>query len=105
MLALLERLKDDPGRYVQRSVANNLDDIGKDQPAALHATAKRWLRRAGVKIRRVVIEPRRPRIGGTVSIGFDLEKPGRRSQRVLADLGVHFVKAAGHASLKVFKRK
>lgn len=33
VLALLERLKDDPELYVCRSVANNLNDIGKDHPA------------------------------------------------------------------------
>lgn len=42
-LALLERLKDDPSLYVRRSVANHLNDIGKDHPAVLTATAERWL--------------------------------------------------------------
>jgi 3-methyladenine DNA glycosylase AlkC len=46
VLALLERLKDDPSEYVRRSVANNLNDIGKDNPALLVSTAKRWMRRA-----------------------------------------------------------
>ena len=42
-LALLERLKDDPSLYVRRSVANHLNDIGKDHPALLNDTARRWL--------------------------------------------------------------
>jgi 3-methyladenine DNA glycosylase AlkC len=42
VLALLDRLKDDPVRYVQRSVANNLNDIGKDHPDVLVATCRRW---------------------------------------------------------------
>jgi 3-methyladenine DNA glycosylase AlkC len=46
VLALLERLKDDAELYVRRSVANNLNDIGKDNPAALIATAARWLKNA-----------------------------------------------------------
>jgi 3-methyladenine DNA glycosylase AlkC len=46
VLALLERLKDDPELYVRRSVANNLNDIGKDNPAALIETARRWLKNA-----------------------------------------------------------
>ncbi len=46
VLALLERLKDDPSLYVRRSVANNLNDIGKDHPAVLVATAKRWMKNA-----------------------------------------------------------
>jgi len=43
VLQLLEQLKDDPSLYVRRSVANNLNDIGKDNAVAMLATAKRWL--------------------------------------------------------------
>lgn len=43
VLALLERLKDDPERYVQRSVANNLNDIGKDHPDLLVDICRQWL--------------------------------------------------------------
>jgi 3-methyladenine DNA glycosylase AlkC len=46
VLALLELLKDDPELYVRRSVANNLNDIGKDHPALLAETARRWQRGA-----------------------------------------------------------
>lgn len=43
VLALLELLRDDPSPYVRRSVANNLNDIGKDHPAMLATLARRWL--------------------------------------------------------------
>jgi len=43
VLALLELLKDDPELYVRRSVANNLNDIGKDHPQVLARTAQAWL--------------------------------------------------------------
>jgi 3-methyladenine DNA glycosylase AlkC len=43
VLDLLELLKDDRERYVQRSVANNLNDIAKDHPALVVATCARWL--------------------------------------------------------------
>jgi 3-methyladenine DNA glycosylase AlkC len=42
VLRLLELLKDDPERYVQRSVANNLNDIGKDHPAIAVEVCRRW---------------------------------------------------------------
>ena len=42
VLELLELLKDDPELYVRRSVANNLNDIGKDNPAALIQTCRQW---------------------------------------------------------------
>jgi 3-methyladenine DNA glycosylase AlkC len=43
VLELLELLKDDPELLVRRSVANNLNDIGKDNPAALIETCRRWM--------------------------------------------------------------
>ena len=43
VLELLELLKDDAALYVRRSVANNLNDIGKDNPQVLVDVAKRWL--------------------------------------------------------------
>ena len=46
VLELLELLRDDPELYVRRSVANNLNDIGKDHPALLSTVARRWLRGA-----------------------------------------------------------
>ena len=42
VIALLELLKDDPERYVQRSVANNLNDIGKDHPGVAVDLCRRW---------------------------------------------------------------
>jgi 3-methyladenine DNA glycosylase AlkC len=43
VLALLELLKDDPERYVQRSVANNLNDIAKDHPDLIADICRTWL--------------------------------------------------------------
>lgn len=43
VLAILERLRAEPHEVVQRSVANNLNDIAKDHPAIVVATAERWL--------------------------------------------------------------
>jgi 3-methyladenine DNA glycosylase AlkC len=54
VLALLELLKDDPELYVRRSVANNLNDIGKDHPERLVSTARRWLRGASAERRWIV---------------------------------------------------
>ena len=141
VIELLEKLKDDPELYVRRSVANNLNDIGKDHPALLTQVARRWLRdaseqrrwivnhalrsavkradagalaalgfggKAAVKLRGVSITPASPRIGGQVTIAFELRHsgakrgPGSKLQRVMADLVVHFVKARGTGA-KTFK--
>lgn len=42
VLRLLELLKDDPELYVRRSVANSLNDVGKDHPRLLIEVCRRW---------------------------------------------------------------
>lgn len=54
VLALLEALKDDPAPSVRRSVANNLNDIGKDHSHLLVETARRWMIDATDERRRLV---------------------------------------------------
>lgn len=138
MLELLELLKDDPELYVRRSVANNLNDIGKDHPDLLVKTARRWMKNAGEErqwlirhglrsalkrgetaalellgfgatasaaIQKVAITPKRARGGDTLTITFDLTNTGARRQALLVDFRIHFVKANGKASPKVFKLK
>jgi 3-methyladenine DNA glycosylase AlkC len=136
VLELLELLKDDPSLYVRRSVANNLNDIGKDHPAMLVATCRRWLERptdarrwlvrhalrSAVKrgdpaaldvlgfraseravVHEVVLEPSRARIGETIRITAVVGNGGDRRTAFNVDLRVHFVKANGSRSPKVFK--
>lgn len=54
VLSLLELLKDDPELYVRRSVANHLNDLGKDHPALLTEVAARWWRSGGPERRWIV---------------------------------------------------
>jgi 3-methyladenine DNA glycosylase AlkC len=42
VLKLLEKLKTDPVLMVRRSVANNLNDIAKDNPDLVVKTLRRW---------------------------------------------------------------
>lgn len=44
VLKLLERLKEDDSLYVRKAVANNLNDISKDNPQAVISTVRRWLK-------------------------------------------------------------
>jgi len=75
VLRLLELLKDDPELYVRRSVANCLNDIGKDHPALLATTARRWLKGASEQRRWVIRHALRSAIkrgdaGALAALGF-----------------------------------
>lgn len=138
VLMLLELLKDDPSLYVRRSVANSLNDIGKDHPAVLVETARRWLQdttedrrwlvhhalRSAVKrgeagalgamgygelaevsIGKVSITPEDPVIGDDLAIAFEIANTAKHAQNILVDFCIHFVKANGKTSPKVFKLK
>jgi 3-methyladenine DNA glycosylase AlkC len=55
VLQLLELLKDDPTSLVRRSVANNLNDLGKVHPALLARTSEVWLRNSSTE-RKALVE-------------------------------------------------
>ncbi|TGV04072.1 DNA alkylation repair protein [Flavivirga rizhaonensis] len=42
IIPILKRLKNDPSEYVRRSVANNLNDISKDNPEIVICLVKKW---------------------------------------------------------------
>jgi 3-methyladenine DNA glycosylase AlkC len=138
VLALLELLKDDPELYVRRSVANNLNDIGKDHPDRLVETARAWLKDASedrlwiirhalrfavkqgnpaalavlgfgdvapVSIDKTSVLPERAVMGQAVQIAFDVTNHSKLAQRVLVDFCIHYIKANGSRSAKVFKLK
>lgn len=136
VLALLETLKDDPSAYVRRSVANHLNDIGKQHPAQLLAVAHAWFSDASAERRALVqhalrmlvkqgnsdalsilgyhgpsaltvtshtISPMQVTIGERVMATVTVKNTTDVMQRAVLDLIVHFVKANGTTSAKVFK--
>jgi len=138
VLALLERLKDDPDLYVRRSVANSLNDVAKDHPELVVDVCGRWLKGASperrwivkhalrslvkaghpgalelmgagaapkIRLDHVRITPKRVRIGGRVECTCDLVSAAPTDQDLLIDYVVHYVKADGRTSPKVFKLK
>ncbi|HNV26642.1 MAG TPA: DNA alkylation repair protein, partial [Nitrospira sp.] len=61
--------------------------------------------KARVAVNQARITPLRPRIGSSVDIACEMASQATRVQRVLVDLRVHYVKANGTHSPKVFKLK
>lgn len=139
VLALLERLRDDPEPYVRRSVANHLNDLGKDHPHLLLDTARRWWADAPAPRRQLIthalrtllkqgqaealaligygpnrqqaeivaarFEPAQPHQGpdAGVRVELTLHNPAKEPLPLRVDLRVHFVKADGRSSPKVFR--
>ena len=136
VIALLQLLKDDAELYVRRSVANNLNDIGKDHPDILTNVATNWLAKASperawivrhalrsaikrgeagalavldyapvkqIRIAKAEITPKRAKIGGKMTVAFDVTNMGKAPARLMVDFRIHYVKAKGTASAKTFK--
>ena len=61
-LPLLEALRDDESEYVRRSVANHLNDIGKDAPTKLVDVAERWFHGASDTRRTLLAHALRSRV-------------------------------------------
>lgn len=132
---ILERLRADPSLYVRKSVANHLNDIAKDHPAAVldrveswdRADARTaWIVRHGLRtlIKRgdsralallgagdaprltvdtFTVAPVRIHLGDTVTFTATLTSTARRPQTLVVDYVVHYARASGRSSLKVFK--
>ncbi len=134
VLELLEQLKTDPELYVRRSVANNLNDITKDNPDLTIKTLKAWkkvnnegtqwivghalrsLLKAGnpeaLKLMGYGEKPMLKLLGPTLdkqklkigqSLNFQIEIDPQASQDLMIDYIMHFTKANGKQSPKVFK--
>ena len=54
VIALLDKLKGDETEYVRRSVANNINDIAKDNPDIAIGTLKRWSKEKDPEVQWVV---------------------------------------------------
>ena len=77
--------------------------IKRGEPDALNLLG--YGGKAAVKLEQVRFAPARVAIGGRVTMTFVLRSTSRAAQDLLVDAAVHFVKASGNASRKVFKVK
>lgn len=133
---LLEALKDDSSLYVRRSVANNLNDVAKDNPELLLDLLEKWnvsaskerkwlIRHAlrtlikkgnpralallgfneakGISIEGAELSPQEIVLGDSLKVSFAVCNAEAEMQPVLVDLIVHYQKANGSLSPKVFK--
>jgi 3-methyladenine DNA glycosylase AlkC len=135
VLPILENLKNDESEYVRRSVANNLNDIAKDNPQITLKTCYRWfgetrdtdrlvkhacrtLLKAGntealqlfgygdpqnFEISGFEIETPVVRFGEELRFSFRVKNTVKTTALVRLEYGMHFMKANGSLSKKIFK--
>jgi 3-methyladenine DNA glycosylase AlkC len=133
ILPILEELKDDPELYVRRSVANNLNDIAKDNPKITLKLAKAWrgksaetdwVTKHGCRTLLKQAHPDALALFGfasasdarvtelalaskTVRIGgrldFSFSLLVKRSTRARVEYAIDYVKSRGQHSRKIFK--
>jgi 3-methyladenine DNA glycosylase AlkC len=88
-------------RWTMRHALRTL--IKKGHPGALEligATGK-----ASVKVIAFDVQPKRVRLGEAVNFALRFKSTAKSTQRLVVDLGIHFVKNSGGSSRKVFKWK
>jgi len=136
-LPILQDLKADDEKYVQKSVANHLNDISKDHPQKMLKLVKSWdtnepsinwiIRHASrtlikqgnrqalalfgadqkpnITIKKFKLNSRKLVLGDDLIIELELNSLGKQAQQLIIDYKIHYVKASGRISPKVFKLK
>lgn len=128
---LIEALKNDSSKYVQKSVANHMNDLSKKNGEWLVKQLKNWPNpwvtrhalRTLIKqghpgaLKLIGVGSQKPKIissrlltpqlklGETLELQIKLENPLNRSMKIIVDLELSLLKARGHYSNKVFKGK
>lgn len=135
ILPILDQLKDDPEEFVRRSVANNLNDISKNQPELVLDMADKWiganenrnklikhglrtLLKQGnsralsffgygnvkyIKLTQFEISTPVVKVGERLKFAFDFRNNSSNSMLVRLEYAIHYLKANGTHSKKVFK--
>lgn len=132
-LDLLELLKDDPELYVRRSVANNLNDISKDNPDLVVKTLAEWkknptkerqwicshalrtLFKRGHKGALALMGYQKPEVSDFLftlddkhipeggNLEFCVQFRSAKRQKLMIDYRIHYMKSNGKHQGKVFK--
>ena len=135
ILPILEKLKDDDSEFVQKSVANNLNDVSKDHPELVLDICERWqgtskntdwiIKRAcrtmlkagnaramrlfgfgdpkSILIEKLEFKKKSVKIGEKVQFSFSLNVKTKKKCKVRLEYIMHFAKASGKESKKVFQ--
>lgn len=128
---LLEKLKNDSSKYVQKSVANHMNDISKNHANWLTKKLKNWpndwvvkhalrtlikqghpsalsligVSRSRPKIKQIKLVTNKIKLGQKLKLELKIHNPLKKKIKVIVDIEIHFLKKNGQLSPKVFKGK
>lgn len=133
--AILNKLKNDPAKYVQKSVANHLNDISKDNADWMIKKISQWpnkktpqwiikhgcrtlikqghtptlsllgFEKPDVKINNVKIKNHEVKIGDSLEFSFEITNKAKNTQNLVIDYNIHFLKKNNQHQAKTFKLK
>jgi len=136
-LPILQALRTDKEKYVQKSVANHLNDISRDHPQVMLETVADWDASHAVTgwiikhAARTLIKKGHPgalalfgaeqkpklrcsecrllktglSLGDYLQFNIDLQSQANKTQQLIVDYKIHFMKKSGELKPKVFKLK
>ena len=136
-IPILQDLKSDNEKYVQKSVANHLNDISKDHPQKMLNLVKSWNtneqsinwiiqhasrtlikqgnrqalalfgadQKPNIAIKKFKLNSRKLLLGDNLVIELEINSQEKQPQQLIVDYKIHYVKASGRTSQKVFKLK
>ncbi len=108
---VIEELKEDPSIYVRKSVANNLNDISKDNPSVVLDIIKRlkgknqltdWILRHGA---RTLIRKADPEVMRLFGYGEDIDRPIIQSATLSVDRKIVKIGESCELNYEIFIRK
>ncbi|WP_455207861.1 DNA alkylation repair protein [Kaarinaea lacus] len=134
---ILQELKADNEKYVQKSVANHLNDVSKDHPDKMLRLVNGWddtnqstqwiirhaartlvkqgnsealalfgaTQKPNVKLQKFKLHSTKLNLGEDLIFELELVSLARQPQQLIVDYRIHYVKASGRTSPKVFKLK
>lgn len=135
VLPILENLKTDEDVWVRKSVANNLNDISKDNPELAIKIFRSWLgknkntdwivkhaartllkagnkevmglfgfkKENGVKVDKLQVETQEVKMGKDLIFSFTVHNSDKQAKVIRLEYAMHYLRANGSLSKKVFK--
>ena len=134
---ILEDLQQDKEKYVQKSVANHLNDISKDHPQMMLKLVKNWNytisptdwivrhgsrtlikqgnkqalgffgadKKPNIRLQQCKLSKRKLILGDDLQFHVTLTSLATTTQKLVIDYKIHYLKASGSKTPKVFKLK